>query len=89
MKIVITEKQYKKIIEILNQEEDIIMSEEEGGSEGESAPAGGTSTVWPLSDVTRGVANPIGDEKHYTSGPHPFSSPWEDKTGRGPSNQLT
>jgi hypothetical protein len=89
MKIVITEKQYTKIIEALNQEEDIIMSEEEGEGGGESAPAGSSGSVWPISDVTRGPANPISNDKHYTSGPHPFSSPWEDKTGRGPGNQLT
>lgn len=88
MKIVITEKQYTKIIEILNQEEDILMSEEEGEG-GESTSSSSSVSVWPISDVTRGPANPISNDKHYTSGPHPFSSPWEDKTGRGPGNQLT
>ena len=45
--------------------------------EDEDTPAGGTSTVWPLKDVNRGVANPID------------SSPWSVEPARGPANQLT
>ena len=50
-----------------------ILDEEESGD----TPAGGTSTVWPLKDVNRGVANPID------------SSPWSVEPARGPANQLT
>lgn len=45
--------------------------------EASSAPAGAPATVWPLKDVTRGVANPID------------SSPWAVEPARGPANQLT
>lgn len=68
-------------------EEEFLEEDEEGG--GGESPSGGSSTTWPLSDLARGVANMLDNSPHYTSGPHPFSSPWEDKIGRGPSNQLT
>jgi hypothetical protein len=51
-----------------------ILDEEEGGGD---APAGASSTVWPLTDVGRGPANPID------------SSPWAVSPNRGPANQLT
>lgn len=65
--------------------------EETGGDTGGGTDTGGksSSSVWPLKDLNRGVANTLSNDSHYTSGPHPFSSPWEDKTGRGPANQLT
>ena len=66
-------------------DEEVIEEDEEGGD----APAGGTSSVWPLTDLARSVANTLSNDPHYTSGVHPFSSPWEDKVTRGPSNQLT
>jgi hypothetical protein len=56
-----------------NQFDEEILDEEEGGD----APAGGTASVWPLKDVTRGVANPIDN------------SPWSVEPARGPANQLT
>jgi hypothetical protein len=65
---------------------DEILDEEETAG---GAPAGGTPSVWPLSDLVRSVANTLTNDPHYTSGPHPTSSSWEDKKGRGPSNQLT
>ena len=52
-------------------DEEILDEEDEG------APAGGSSTVWPLKDVNRGVANPIDN------------SPWSVEPTRGPANQLT
>ena len=67
-------------------DDDELLGEEEGGGD---APAGGSSTTWPLSDLARSVANMLDNSPHYTSGAHPTSSPWEDKTGRGPANQLT
>jgi hypothetical protein len=67
-------------------EEEFLGEDEEGGDE---SPSGGSSTVWPLTDLTRGVANTLDNSEHFASGPHPFSSPWEDKLNRGPSNQLT
>jgi hypothetical protein len=70
------------------EDEEVIDEQEEGGSGGD-APAGGTSSVWPLSDLARSVANTLTNDPHYTSGAHPTSSPWEDKVGRGPANQLT
>ncbi len=70
-------------------EEYLEEDEETGGTEGGDAPSGGSSTTWPLTDLARSVANFLGNDPHYTSGPHPFSSPWEDKINRGPSNQLT
>lgn len=68
-------------------EDEELLGEEEGA--GGDAPAGGTSSVWPLSDLARSVANMLDNSPHYTSGVHPTTSPWEDKTGRGPANQLT
>ena len=68
-------------------EEDEIIDEQDGA--GGDAPAGGTSSVWPLSDLARSVANMLDNSPHYTSGVHPTTSPWEDKTGRGSANQLT
>lgn len=51
-----------------------LLDEEEAGGE---APAGGSSTVWPLNDVGRGPANPIDN------------TPWAVSPTRGPANQLT
>jgi hypothetical protein len=67
---------------------EVIDEQEEGGSGGD-APTGGASSVWPLSDLARSVANTLTNDPHYTSGNHPTSSSWEDKIGRGPANQLT
>ena len=44
---------------------------------GGDAPAGGSSTVWPLADVGRGPANPIDN------------TPWGVSPTRGSANQLT
>ena len=55
------------------QSDEEILDEEEASS----APAGAPATVWPLKDVTRGVANPIDN------------SPWSVEPARGPANQLT
>lgn len=54
-----------------------ILDEEETASAGGDAPSGGSSTVWPLTDVGRGPANPID------------STPWGVSPTRGPANQLT
>ena len=67
-------------------DEEVLDEQDDGGGD---APAGGSSTTWPLSDLARSVANMLDNSAHYTSGAHPTSSPWEDKTGRGPANQLT
>jgi hypothetical protein len=68
-------------------DEELLDEDEEGQSS--ETPSGGSSSKWPVSDLSRGVANTLSNGPHYTSGPHPFSSPWEDKTSRGPANQLT
>jgi len=61
---------------------------DEQDSEGGDSQSTSSSSVWPLTDVNRGVANTIDNSSHYSSGPHPLSSPWEDKVKRGPSNTL-
>jgi|694.fasta_scaffold12808_18 hypothetical protein len=71
------------------EEDGEVIDEQENGGSGGDAPAGGTSSVWPLSDLARSVANTLTNDPHYTSGNHPTSSSWEDKIGRGPANQLT
>jgi len=76
---------YKDDEEIIDEDD----ASSSAGGGGESAPSGGSSTKWPLSDLARSVANMLDNSPHYTSGAHPTSSPWEDKTGRGPANQLT
>lgn len=71
------------------EDDDIVIDEQDDAGGGEAAPEGGSSTTWPLADLARSVANTLDNSPHYTSGAHPTSSPWEDKTGRGPANQLT
>jgi|688.fasta_scaffold359429_2 hypothetical protein len=85
-------KEYGIGIDDYTEEENILDEDEEtsdSGSGGGSTPSGGASTKWPVADLNRGVSNTLSNDPHYTSGVHPFTSPWEGKTNRGPANQLS